>query len=247
VSLATLPTLLLVPPLNLLAAAVAGALMGRRRGGRTLLVVGLSGLVFFSLPVVSQSLIALLEAGLEGKLASGAPPPQAVVILSGDQQEGRTFNNRFWRVGPLTLEREQAGAALARATGAPVLVSGGALHPWSPPLADLMATSLAQDFAIKVRWREAASQDTWANAQNSAAILRADGIGRVWVVTQAWHMRRALMAFRRAGLDAVPAPVLIDAVPDFRAATFLPSARAWLESYYAMHELIGWAWYAVRP
>jgi hypothetical protein len=26
----------------------------------------------------------------------------------------------------------------------------------------------------------------------------------------------------------------------------MPSARAWEQSYYAMHELIGWAWYAIR-
>jgi uncharacterized SAM-binding protein YcdF (DUF218 family) len=110
-----------------------------------------------------------------------------------------------------------------------------------------MAASLHQDFATDVRWREARSVDTWGNARESAAILRAAGITRVWVVTHGWHMRRALVAFRRAGLDAVPAPALIDAKPEFYAASFLPSVRAWLESYYAMHELIGWAWYELRP
>ncbi|MEJ0049408.1 MAG: YdcF family protein [Rhodospirillales bacterium] len=211
-----------------------------------LLAVGLGGLTLLSLPVASGSLVALLELGLARPPPPG-PPPQAVVILSGDQQRTRVGNSTLYIVGPLTLEREQAGAALARRTGAPVLVSGGALHPWSPPLADLMAASLHQDFATDVRWRETQSIDTWGNAQDSAAILRAAGITRVWVVTHGWHMPRALVAFRRAGLDAVPAPVLIDAPPDFYAASFIPSARAWLESYYAMHELIGWAWYELRP
>jgi uncharacterized SAM-binding protein YcdF (DUF218 family) len=78
-------------------------------------------------------------------------------------------------------------------------------------------------------------------------MLRAQGIDRVYLVTHAWHMRRALLAFRRAGLLTTPSPVQRDAVPDLRVASFLPSARGWQESYYAMHELIGLAWYAVRP
>ena len=43
-SLATLPTLLIVPPLNLLVAAIAGAAAWRRRWGRNLLALGLGGL-----------------------------------------------------------------------------------------------------------------------------------------------------------------------------------------------------------
>jgi uncharacterized SAM-binding protein YcdF (DUF218 family) len=245
-SLATLPTLLIVPPLNLLVAAIAGAVAWRQRWGRILLALGLGGLTLLSLPIVSRSLIAVLEVGLAQPPPPG-PPPRAVVILSGDQQRAVVGAAVEYRVGPLTLEREQTGALLARRTGAPVLVSGGALHPWSPPLADLMAASLHQDFATEVRWREARSIDTWENARDSAEILRAAGISRVWVVTHGWHMARALVAFRRAGLDPVAAPVLIDAMPEPRAANFVPSARAWLESYYALHEMIGWAWYELRP
>jgi len=60
-------------------------------------------------------------------------------------------------------------------------------------------------------------------------------------------MARALVAFRRAGLDAVPAPVRVDAWPAFCAADFLPSVRGWVESYLALHEMIGWVWYKLRP
>ena len=57
----------------------------------------------------------------------------------------------------------------------------------------------------------------------------------------------SLLAFRRAGLTATAAPVAIDAKPSLRVTAFVPLARSWLESYYATHELIGWAWYAIRP
>jgi uncharacterized SAM-binding protein YcdF (DUF218 family) len=245
-SLGGLPSLLLLPPVNLLVAATAGAVMGRRRGGRSLLTVGLVGLILLSLPIISGSLLRLTELGMSGATPLPSDMPGAIVILSGDQEPARLDGTPAWNVGPLTLEREQAGAVLARATKLPVLVTGGAIHPWSPALADLMGISMERDFGIKVRWQEDASRDTMENARDSAAILLPAGIHRVFVVTQAWHMRRALLAFRRAGLDPVAAPVLLDDVPQWRHAyAFIPSVRAWGESYYAVHELVGWAWYAL--
>ena len=251
-SLNALPSLLAIPPLNLLVAACAGAAFGHRRAGRIVLAGALAGLVLLAMPVVSGSLMAVLEAGITlppPKFSPVSPgdPPQAIVILSGDQQRIWRDGAITWVPGPLTLQRDQAGAALARQTHLPVLVSGGSIRPGAPALAALMADNLHQDFASDVRWQESASQDTWQNAMFSAALLRQQGISRVYVVTHAWHMRRSLVAFRRAGLTAIAAPVQIDAVPDWRPAAFLPNVRAWQESFWAIHELIGWAWYAIKP
>jgi uncharacterized SAM-binding protein YcdF (DUF218 family) len=236
----------LLPPLNCLLAACVGAALGPRRGGATLRAFGLSGLVLLSLPVVSGSLLAILESA-QNPPQPPASPPQAIVILSGDQSEILDGAGIGFRPGPQTLEREQAGAALARRTHLPVLVSGGSIHAWSPPLADIMAKSLESDFGVAVRWREAGSIDTWANARNSAAMLRHDGITSVYLVTHAWHMPRSLLAFRRAGIQAEAAPVAIDNKRFFRLSSFVPSTHAWEESYLGVHELIGWAWYAIRP
>jgi uncharacterized SAM-binding protein YcdF (DUF218 family) len=244
VSLAALPTLLAIPPMNLLAAACAGAAFRRRRAGRLVLAASLAGLVVLSLPVIAGGLTAILESGLADAPAP-AEPPQAIVILSGDQQRVRVDGSIAWRVGALTLEREAAGAALARRTGLPVLASGGVIRDGAPSLAAEMDASLRADFAVPPRWLEEKSLDTWQNAQFSAAMLHAAGISRVYVVTHAWHMKRALIAFRHAGLVATPAPVAIDAKPDWHAASFVPSAQAWHESAYALHEFIGWAWYAI--
>jgi uncharacterized SAM-binding protein YcdF (DUF218 family) len=232
--------------MNCLLAACAGAALGPRRFGRALRIVGLGGLVVFSLPVVAGSLTALLELGLNPP-PPPVTPPQAIVILSGDETAIRVGPDIKYRPGPLTLEREQAGAALSRATHLPVLVSGGQIFDGTPTLAAIMVRSLDADFGIQVKWREDRSLDTWANAADSAAILHAAGINSVYLVTHAWHMHRALVAFRRAGLQAAAAPVAIENKPNFRPGAFVPAAHAWLESYWGMHELIGWAWYALKP
>ena len=241
-SLADLPALLLVPPLNCLIAACAGAVLHRRRGGRLLLVGGLTGLVLLSLPFVSGTLTASLEGGLPTR-PDPAQPPAAIVILSGDQTEVAVPGGAAWTVGRLTLERERAGAALARRTQLPVLLSGGRIRYGAPSLAALMATSLHDDFGVDPRWLEDQSTDTWQNAADSATILRAAGISHIYLVTHAWHMRRALIAFRAAGLMAVAAPAMSDVSPRVVWRNFLPHVSAWQESYWALHEWIGCAWY----
>jgi uncharacterized SAM-binding protein YcdF (DUF218 family) len=244
-SLAALPSVVLIPPLNLLAAACVGAVFHRRRVGRVLLGLGLAGLVLLSLPLVAGLLLTGLERGLVLAPPSG-DPPQAIVILSGDEADIVRDGRLAERVGHLTLEREVAGAALARRTQLPVLVTGGSDYPGDPPLASLMAQSMAQDFAVAPKWSETRSQDTWQNAQDSAAMLRAAGIHSVYVVTHAWHERRALIAFRAAGLVATPAPVPLDAPPRWYFHNLLPHVSGWQESYFAIHEWLGIAWYSLR-
>ena len=244
-SLADLPSLLLVPPLNCLVAACAGAALRRRRAGRVLLTAGLAGLVLFSLPLVSGLLIISLEGDLPTQ-PDPADPPQAIIILSADLTPVAVPGGVAFTVGRLTLERERAGAALARRAGLPILVSGGRIRVGAPSLAALMALSLHADFGLVPEWLEDRSLDTWENAARSAVILRAAGIDSAYLVTNAWHMRRALIAFRAAGFRVVAAPAMPDVPPRLALASLLPRIAAWQESYWALHEWIGCAWYALH-
>ncbi len=236
-------TFLLVPPINLLLIALLGFALQRHRAGRLLCGLGLIGLLVLSVPIVNQ----LLFLGLEEVTPppAGAPPPAAIVILSADANKIGDDPVVFG-IGHLSLERIRAGAALQRVSGLPVLVSGGLIDHSQLSLAALLTRSLETDFSVPVRWQEGTSRNTWENAANSATILHAEGIRSVFLVTHAWHMRRALIAFRHFGIIATPAPVPFSEILHVWRGAFVPSVGAWEDSYYALHEWIGCAWYELR-
>jgi uncharacterized SAM-binding protein YcdF (DUF218 family) len=239
-------TALLVPPISLLLVALVGALIDRRnrRIGRFVIWAGLVGLLILAMPVAGGSLMIALERNLP---LSPAPdsPPQAIVILGGDVVRGGT-QTAVLDLGPISLERLQVGAALSRRTGLPILVSGGSLREGDAPVATLMADSLVHDFQVPVRWIEAGSPDTWQNAHMSAVILHKQSIRSIYLVTQAWHMRRAIMAFADTGITVTAAPPRLDRLLLPLAANFVPVVAGWQESYYALHEWIGCVYYALR-
>ncbi len=240
-SLSALPIAVTVPPLSLLPVCLAGLLILRRRPrtGMVLLATGLCGLTLLATPLVSGWLIASLERNLP-LVPPSDDPPRAIVILSADVV--RSAGTPDLAPGSLTLEREQAGASLFRHTGLPILVTGGPAG--EDTLGAVMARSLSRDFGVPVRWIEPQATDTWENARQSAAILRAQRIHSVYLVTHAWHMRRALIAFAGTGIAITAAPVRLDPVRA-SAADFVPRTSAWLASYYALHEWIGCVDYAL--
>jgi uncharacterized SAM-binding protein YcdF (DUF218 family) len=230
-----------VPPPNLVLATLVGLVLMRRlrwrRVGTVVVSTSLALLLILSVPVVSQALLISLEQGLP-LVPPQNDPPQAIVILSAEVEHIRGPGLGI-DVGPLTLQRLRAGAALQRRTHLPILVSGGSLQTDEPPIAGLMAAGLKNDFSVPVQWIEGRSRNTWQNASDSAAILEPLGIHSVYVVTHAWHEHRAVIAFRHAGLQATAAPVQLDSL----SAGVLPSTTAWVHSYLALHEWIGLAWY----
>ena len=237
---------LLLPPISLLLLALVGLLIERRFRvlGRCLAFFGVVGTLLLATPIVSGTLLLALERNLPMTPPSDAPP-QAIVILGGDlRRTGRSVVTLY--PGPLSLERLRDGAALYRQTHLPVLITGGSQRPGEPSIAVIMADSMQRDFQMPVEWLENSSIDTWQNAQFSAAILREHGIKSIYVVTQAWHMRRALIAFSRTDLMATAAPVPLDRMANAPGMAFVPNVGAWLGSFYAVHEWIGCAWYALQ-
>ena len=229
---------LLIPPTCLLLPLAIGLLWRRR----WLAWCALIGLTVFAMPVTSARLNALIAVPPR---AASAIAPQAIVILSAERRMGQPGGVIEGEdIGPNTTERVRAGVRLHRKTGLPILVTGGLLAPGASPIASIMARVMADEWAAPPRWVEDRSRDTWENATMSAAILQAEGITSIYLVTTSWHMPRSIIAFERAGLMVTVAPVR---APDYVGAfDIIPQARGWQASYYAMHELIGYVWYRLR-
>ena len=232
----------------------------RPRLGRAGSVSALLALLALSLPIVSALLIDTLQRHVPRGMPDAVGQrvgmaeqegigrlPGAIVVLSADA----TYGNGGGilpqpGLGMMTLERVHAGTILARRLSLPVLVTGGPAGRGQPPLAVLMAQAMQQNFGLTASWIESLSTDTWENAAFSARVLKASGIGRVYLVTNAWHMPRSLIAFRHFGLEAIPVPSRFSAAPRLDSEAFTPRVSAWLNSYFAIHEWVGVAWYWYR-
>jgi len=143
-------------------------------------------------------------------------------------------------VSSLALERLRYGARLARESGLPVLVTGGAPEGYVPE-AIVMRDLLERDFGVPVKWSESAALDTRDNAVYSARLLKAAGIERITLVTHAAHMARSRAAFEAAGIEVTPAPTAWLSNPDieYEWGDFIPNARAAYSGWFAIHEWLG--------
>jgi uncharacterized SAM-binding protein YcdF (DUF218 family) len=90
---------------------------------------------------------------------------------------------------------------------------------------------------------DSASSDTESQARAVRGLLKGE---RCILVTSAVHMRRALALFRKAGVDALPAPTDFQSQsnPGIRPGSFFPDARQIGLADAAAHEYLGlgWAW-----
>ncbi|HEX5803493.1 MAG TPA: YdcF family protein, partial [Azospira sp.] len=200
---------LLLPPLNGLLPVLLGLLLWRARPrlARSLVLAGVLLLGALSLGVVARALLAPLEAQHPPlpPAAAARLPVDAIVVLGAGRYR---FPPEFAAddvAGP-ALERLRYGALLARASGRPVLVTGGAPDGGERSEGEAMRDALQRDFGVPVRWVESTSANTVENARHSAAQLLPQGARRIALVTHAWHMPRAVAAFERAGFVVLPAP-----------------------------------------
>ena len=235
----------LMPPMCLLIATPAGVIIAfwwRRTG---LAIALISSLLLYAscTRFVSERLLVLVENLVPPPSATALGDAQAIAVLSGDVYHGEPGGVPD-DVGYSTLQRLRLAADLYRSHPLPVLVTGGIVEKSTESAAALMARALENDYGIKPRWIEDKSRNTFENGTYSATILKADNITQVIVVTEAWHMPRAVWSFAHAGLTAIPAPAE-RTYPTRRLAwsEFDADYASFARSFYALHELLGLAAY----
>ncbi len=229
--------LFVLPPMLPLILGFVGVAISRRlpRSGRALVLGCLALLTVLAMPATSDLLVRALDRSPPLDL-SRATDAQAIVILGGGT---RLFAPEYGgpTLSTITLQRVRYGARVARATGLPILVSGGALHN-APPEAVLMRDVLVHEFGTPVRWVEARSRNTHENAYRSARILERNGVTRVILVGHSFDFPRSRIEFERQGIEVIAAPIDVPRPHPDEVGDFVPSAAGLQGSYYALYEIL---------
>ena len=239
----TTARLALPPGLLILLGLVGLAVMrASPRIGRGLTFFSLIAILLLSLPIVSSSLLRLLEPPYVDPATDKRGG--AIVVLGAGSYSGAPEYGHD-TVGRVSLERLHYAAYLQRRVRKPVLVSGG--NPlrgeWSE--AAQMQSAL-KDFGVAATWVEEGSNNTLENARMSFRLLHAAGIKTVYVVTHAWHMPRARFAFERAGFTVIPAPTGYTTRVRVTLLDFVPGGKALFDSGIFFHEVAGLVWYRLK-
>ena len=192
-----------------------------------------------STPLAGTALLSLLETPYDDPLRH---PGDAIVVLGA----GTYFNAPEYggdTVNGYSLERLRYGAQLYRRSGKPVLVSGGSPQGNATSEAAHMKALLEEEWRIPVAWSEETSANTLANARNSAVMLARARIRRIYLVTHAWHMPRAQLAFESAGFVVIPAPTRYTTRFELGPLVLLPGSDGMLHSSIFCREILGLIWY----
>jgi uncharacterized SAM-binding protein YcdF (DUF218 family) len=236
---------LVLPPTSLVVLTLAGAALLRYRRGLGLVLIVGSQLVLLalSMPIVANALSRSLEPPpvTQGELKTA----QAIVILAGGNNRG----SPEWggeTVKFTTLQRLRYGARLARETGLPVYVTGGTPEGGRNAEATLMRDALVNEYKLAVRWVDVTAMTTAGNAFAAARDLKADGITRVALVTDAIHIPRARHVFEFAGLAVIACPTAYDGQRPLESYQLIPGVGALRQSHAALREWVSWGYYLLR-
>ena len=237
---------LFMPPLNGLLIAALGLLFLRRRAGvaRSLFILGPTLILLQMLPIVGGALLGTLQT--DAPLQLGKLPSAGAIVVLSAEADPRAPEYGHASIGAMTLQRVRYAAYLARHSKLPVLTSGGFPPEGGTPVAESMRRCLVEEFGVKdVRWVEASSRTTFENARKSAAMLKRAGISSILLVTHAWHMPRARLAFERSGLSVHAAPTAYHGPAYQNPKSLLPSHGGMRATTLALHEILGRIYYAV--
>ena len=230
---------LILPPTSLILLAFIGLWLSRKhpKTGRTLAKLSLTTVLILSLPVTGNTLLKSLET-LPPISEAQLKEVQAIVILGGGTNSQAPEFGHKDTVNRWTLQRLRYGAYLQQQTNKPILVTGGAPFGGRSE-AVAMSETLQRDFHAKDIWIEDQSKDTAENAVYTAAILKQHSIERIAIISQAWHLPRAINLFEQNGLTVYAAPTGYTNEDNELMIRWLPRASALDKSSIAIKEIVG--------
>lgn len=235
----------LPPGIFVLALIAAGALFifkKRRKIGISNLALGLLLWIFCSAPF-SNYLIGGLESEFD---LSADVSGECIILLGGGIIDGV---HDFSGIGTPTdsmLSRIVTAVRLQRKLDIPIIVSGGKIRENISSEAQIARRFLV-DLGVaegKILIEENA-RDTYENAKYTRDICLTRNFQKPILVTSAFHMKRALLAFKKVGLDVAPYPAGFRSknAQEVEWLSYLPRAGSLEAASDAIHEHLGILFY----
>ena len=201
-----LTSFLLPPGLFVVVLIIAGLWFlsqRNKRAGALNLVIGLS-MWFLCLGPVGNALIRGLESGFD---IPTHPQGDVILLLGGGVYDKAQDLTGMGAPSGEALSRIVTTARLHKMLNIPVIVSGGRVYGYRAAEAPVMKRFLTDlgvpDPMIIV---EDKSRDTIENARYARQICERRGFVRPILVTSAYHLKRAVLSFSKAGLAVLPFP-----------------------------------------
>ena len=214
---------------------------GWRRFGRlasAALLAGEFAMVVAMTPLGANALVWLVESRVPAENSCAAPAPTTIVVLAAGFEREPADARDLAALEPDGIRRSLTGVALWRSMpDATLVLAGGGEYAISE-------SAVLQEFvqqlgvpAQNIRI-ESRSHTTWENAQQLRR-MAAELPSRIWLVSSALHLPRALVAFRAAGFDACVVASDRRYIPPGGIGYYMPQSSALRKAEAALHELIG--------
>lgn len=213
----------------------------KKRGEKKLAaLIGGVTLVFYLLCTgwVAERLMGSLESVYE---PPEVPRGDVIVMLGGGALPDSPDVDGTGSLCSSPASRLLTTVRLYRMLHVPILLSGGQVYSDSGEEARIACRVLKslgvpeEDILVETR-----SINTTQNARYSAEIIRERGLHRPILVTSAFHMRRAVLNFERAGVEVVPYPTdyMVSRHPVFHYTKLRPQTEALLDNVTVLQETL---------
>ena len=231
---------ILLPSHLIILLFIVGAflLIARKRRRAGLIVFALSAAVYviFGTGILSTWLLGTLEHRYKPlESTERLQNVKKVVILAGyaERQPSLPLSSE---VNFASAYRLLEGLRIVHALpNTDILISGGGDVPGI--MKELLAAMGLVEQRIVI---DNKSGSTYESAENVKGLI---GGEKFILVTSAGHMPRAMAAFRKAGMNPIPAPTNYMSVKERKFMDYLPSPHHLVCADLAVHEYLGMAWY----
>ena len=177
----------------------------------------------------------LLIYPLENDFLKDNANPKAVVVLGGG-----TNSNDILKASSNAFKREVYGILLAKKYNLPFVFSGGEkINEVGNIKKDIELITKTCNCSITTYY-EINSLNTYQNAKFTSILFEKINIKKeIFLVTDAYHMKRSMKLFKHFGFKTIPKPVGFYYNLNYTYFDILPNAGSFNISYKALHEYFG--------